>query len=310
ASSQRAESDITVPYSASNSSSIYRGRFAPSPTGPLHLGSLIAAVASFLDARKNNGQWLLRIDDLDPPREPAGAAASILDSLTRHGLLWDEDVLWQSTRAAAYELALSQMQQQDQLFQCDCSRKSLGPTGECAGHCRLRQSEINAPSATRVSAQGAPQPTFQEVLQVSANGDNEPLPSDFIVRRRDGLYAYQLAVVVDDAYQGVTHIVRGSDLMGTTTKQVFLQHTLGVNTPKYCHVPVITNSIGQKFSKQHHAPALNDNAATDNLRLALRFLCQTEPPPNLKSCREILKFSTTHWTLATIPRTLSIVAGN
>jgi glutamyl-Q tRNA(Asp) synthetase len=301
---------MRVPHSANDSSTPYRGRFAPSPTGPLHMGSLIAAVASFLDARKNNGRWLLRIDDLDPPREPAGAADSILRSLRRHGLLWDEEIVYQSKRATAYDAALNQLQQQDQLFQCDCSRKSLGPTGECAGNCRARQAQIVTPSATRVSAQHDPQPVFREALQVIVDGDDEVLPGNFIVRRRDGLYAYQLAVVVDDAYQGVTHIVRGSDLIGTTTRQVYLQQALKLATPQYCHVPVITNAAGQKFSKQHHAPALDDRDTSGNLRAALRFLCQEQPPSDMSSCEQILNFSATAWTLNTIPRTLSIVASS
>ena len=136
------------------------------------------------------------------------------------------------------------------------------------------------------------------------------LPSDFIVRRRDGLYAYQLAVVVDDAYQGITHIVRGSDLLNTTARQVYLQETLGLTTPQYCHVPVITNPAGQKFSKQHHSPALNDDTAADNLRAALSFLCQHPPPTDLANCEQILDFATDRWSLETIPRTLSIVANN
>lgn len=301
---------MRVPHSANDSSQPYRGRFAPSPTGPLHMGSLIAAIASFLDARKNNGSWLLRIDDLDPPREPVGAADTILRSLERHGLLWDEEILWQSKRTAAYEAALTQLRQQNQLFQCDCSRKSLGPTGACAGNCRARQDRVVAPSAMRISTQQACQPVFHEVLQVIADDERRPLPSDFIVRRRDGLYAYQLAVVVDDAYQGVTHIVRGSDLLDTTTRQVYLQGALGLATPQYCHVPVITNPEGKKFSKQHHAPALDDSAATGNLRIALRFLCQEQPPSDLKNCKQILHFASARWTLDLIPRTLSIVANH
>jgi glutamyl-Q tRNA(Asp) synthetase len=301
---------MRVPHSANKSSTPYRGRFAPSPTGPLHMGSLIAAVASYLDARKNNGRWLLRIDDLDPPREPAGAADSMLRSLERHGLLWDEEVVYQSNRAAAYDAALNQLRQQDQLFQCDCSRKSLGPTGECAGNCRGRQEQVAPPSATRVSAPRGNQPIFREVLQIIAGGDGKLLPSDFIVRRRDGLYAYQLAVVVDDAYQGVTHIVRGSDLLDTTARQVYLQQALRLATPQYCHVPVITNTEGQKFSKQHHAPALDNNATTDNLRAALRFLCQEQPPSGMSNCEQILHFAATAWTLKPIPRQLSIIASN
>ena len=299
-----------MPHSANNPNELYRGRFAPSPTGPLHLGSLIAAVASFLDARKNNGQWLLRIDDLDPPREPAGAADSILGSLIHHGLQWDEEVVWQSKRSTAYEVALSQLGEQGKLFHCDCSRKSLDASGACAGNCRSAQEEVLTPFAKRISVPGGYQPAFREALQNLPQEGGETLPDDFIIHRRDGLFAYQLAVVVDDAYQRVTHIVRGSDLLSTTARQVYLQETLGYTTPQYCHVPVITNPAGQKFSKQHHAPALDGNSAPNNLRAALRFLGQAKPPPQLVSCEAILKFATSAWSLEPIPRTLSIVAHN
>ena len=252
----------------------------------------------------------VRIDDLDPPREPAGAAQAIMDSLERHGLHWDEQVLWQSNRAAAYDTALAQLRQRGVLFQCDCSRKSLGHNGECAGNCRTRQAQIAPPSATRISTRGAPLPVFDEQLQTAASANQAPLPKDFIVGRRDGLYAYQLAVVVDDAYQGITHIVRGSDLLDTTARQVHVQQALGLNTPRYCHVPVITNPQGQRFSKQHHAPALEDAMAADNLRIALRFLCQQSPPQELLSCEQILAFASPRWSLDTLPRTLAIVANH
>lgn len=217
------------PESLSPSNRPYRGRFAPSPTGPLHLGSLIAAVASYLDARSNRGTWLVRMDDLDPPREIPGAAQSILDSLQQHGLHWDEDVLWQSQRHGAYQRALEQLTVCT--FQCDCSRTMLGPDGVCQRDCQSRQGEVTTPSATRITVPKGLTIHFEDLLQGSqdiALGHNS---ANFLIHRKDGLYAYQLAVVVDDAHQGITHIVRGSDLLDTTARQQFLQQQLGYTTP-------------------------------------------------------------------------------
>ena len=283
----------------------YRGRFAPSPTGPLHLGSLIAALASYLDARYHEGAWLVRMEDLDPPREEPGAALSILDSLQHHGLHHDEDVTFQGRRGPAYAAALQALQAGGHLFNCDCTRQMLGPGGACRGHCRERQEQLNSPTATRVMVPPDSHIGFADQIQ---GWQETPLGSeapDFIVKRKDGLDAYQLAVVVDDAWQGITHIVRGSDLMDSTPRQIFLQQLLGHATPIYSHIPVITDASGQKFSKQNHAPALIDGNAAANLRAALGFLNQERPPAALRGTAQILDFAISHWASANVPRLMS-----
>ena len=288
------------------SKTLYRGRFAPSPTGPLHLGSLIAALASFLDARHCGGRWLVRMEDLDPPREEAGAAERILHSLQCHGLHWDEPVLWQGERAAAYGTALDDLRASKHLFYCDCTRAILGADGACGGHCQPRQAEISSPAATRVMVPRDARIAFLDQIQGPQETALGLALPDFVVKRKDGLDAYQLAVVVDDAEQGITHIVRGSDLLDSTARQIFLQELLAYPTPRYCHLPVITNPQGQKLSKQNHAPALDDRQAATNLRGALRFLRQNEPPAALTGVAQLLTFAITHWAPQNIPVTLAI----
>jgi len=295
-----------MPDSTTSSTPPYRGRFAPSPTGPLHLGSLIAAVASYLDARKNRGAWLVRMDDLDPPREIPGAADSILNSLQQHGLYWDEDVLWQGQRGPAYRRVLEQLA--PRTFQCDCSRSTLGANGICQQSCQLRQREVTAPSATRISVQEDCVIHLNDQIQGPRNVALGQILPNFLIHRKDGLYAYQLAVVVDDDYQGITHIVRGSDLLDTTARQIFLQQALGCATPRYCHVPVIVNAEGQKFSKQNHAPALDNKNAAANLRTALDFLCQARPPLELSTPGSLLEFAVHSWSPRLIPAVMSIPA--
>jgi len=288
----------------------YRGRFAPSPTGPLHLGSLIAALASFLDARHSGGTWLVRMEDLDPPREEPGAADDILNSLRHHGLHWDEPVLYQSTRSAAYAAALAELAQGDHLFFCDCSRAALDASGACCGACRTRQSEIAGRGAIRTAVSSDCTIQFRDLLQGPQYCALGKSLTDFVVRRKDGLDAYQLAVVVDDAAQGITHVVRGADLLDSTPRQIFLQQQLTYPTPRYAHLPVITTVQGQKFSKQNHAPALNNEQAADNLRCALRFLHQADPPPTLTGAEQLLSYAIQHWVLQQVPATLAIPAAS
>ena len=288
----------------------YRGRFAPSPTGPLHLGSLIAALASFLDARHCGGTWLVRIEDLDPPREEPGAADSILTSLQCHGLYWDEEVLYQSNRSAAYATALATLSQHSRLFFCDCSRASLQPDGSCQGDCRKRQKDIAEPRAIRAIVAPDCEIEFMDRIQGPQHAALGTSLTDFVVRRKDGLNAYQLAVVVDDAAQGITHVVRGSDLLDSTPRQIYLQQQLAYPTPRYAHLPVITNGQGDKFSKQNLAPALDNARAADNLRRALRFLHQVDPPLALISTESLLRYAVEHWVLQQVPATLAIPAAS
>lgn len=279
----------------------YRGRFAPSPTGPLHLGSLIAALASYLDARHNSGIWLVRMEDLDPPREVKDAARQILNSLHNHGLHWDEDVLFQSRRGAAYAAALDKLAAAGRLFLCDCTRALLGPDGACRGNCRERQACLNGLTSTRVAVPRDCHIRFADRIQgLTDTALGADLP-DFVVRRKDGLDAYQLAVVVDDAAQGINHVVRGYDLLDSTARQILLQQLLGYPLPQYSHVPLITDAAGHKLSKQTHAPALDDHNAAGNLRAALAFLHQREPPGVLATPRAILEFASEHWDHRQVP---------
>jgi len=283
------------------------GRFAPSPTGPLHLGSLICALATFLDARANNGTWLVRMEDLDPPREVPGAAESILNSLKAHGLYWDREVLWQSQRDEAYAAVVEQLLTSGKAFHCDCSRAQLAQHNNIyQGHCRNRKLPADTAAAVRVRVEGETAISVSDQLQAPLQEDVASAVGDFIIRRRDRLYAYQLAVVVDDSWQGINQVVRGSDLYDSTPRQVFLQQLLALPTPTYTHIPVITNGEGQKLSKQTHAPALNDDQAIDNLRLALHFLGQSPPASQIRRLDLLLQHAVEHWQIRTIPARMGI----
>jgi glutamyl-Q tRNA(Asp) synthetase len=286
----------------------YRGRFAPSPTGPLHLGSLIAALASYLDARHHGGAWLVRMEDLDPPREVAGAADEILQGLQKHGMHWDGDVQFQSERGTAYAAALRELALAGHLFHCDCTRARVGPGGSCQGGCRQRQDALREPTAIRVTIPADCHIEFEDQVQGVIGAALGADGADFVVKRKDGLDAYQLAVVVDDAWQGITHIIRGSDLLDSTARQIFLQQVLGYPTPHYSHIPVITDQAGIKFSKQSHAPAMDDREAPANLRAALQFLQQAAPPAHLDTPGKILASACRNWAPQNIPATLSIPA--
>lgn len=288
----------------------YRGRFAPSPTGPLHLGSLVAALASLLHARSAGGAWLLRIEDIDPPREQPGASAAILHSLAQHGLHWDGDVLWQSQRRAAYDAALAALRSGGHLFACACSRRELGPAGSCQRDCRSRRAPPDGPSALRVAVPLDFESRWQDPWQGTQHWPLGRQLTDFVVRRKDGFYAYQLAVVVDDAHQGITDIVRGADLLDSTPRQHLLQQLLGYPQPRYAHIPVLADSSGQKLSKQSLAPALDDATALDNLRLALHYLGQPAPPAAANGTRALLDFALRHWSPWRLPRAPEVTAGH
>lgn len=258
----------------------YRGRFAPSPTGPLHAGSLVAALASWLDARAADGVWLVRIEDLDPPREVPGAGREILRQLGACGLESDEPVMHQSTRAAAYEAALLALRDQGLVYGCACSRKDIeaaiaarpgGPEGVYPGTCAQR---IVAPAAVRAWRVRVPAETVRFVDR-AVGPYSQRLASevgDFVIRRADGWWAYQLAVVVDDGEQRITDVVRGADLLDNTPRQVFLQRALGLPQPRYLHVPVVVNALGEKLSKQTLAPPLDTADPLAALEQAARHL--------------------------------------
>jgi glutamyl-Q tRNA(Asp) synthetase len=261
----------------------YVGRFAPSPTGPLHLGSLVAAVASHDDARAHGGQWLVRMEDLDTPREVPGAADAILQSLADHGLVADAPVLYQSTRHAAYQAAFDTLVSLGVVYPCACTRKEIADSaaaqGEPARHaelvypgtCRHGLAAGRTPRAWRVRVHGTPiQFIDRQLGSVEQNLANEV--GDFVLKRADGQWAYQLAVVVDDAMQGITDVVRGDDLLGSTARQLFLQKLLRLPTPRYWHVPVVPAEDGFKLSKQNGATALDSAKVKENLAWARQYV--------------------------------------
>ena len=229
--------------------SSYTGRFAPSPTGSLHFGSLTAALASYLDARAVAGRWLLRIEDIDPPREKPGASDDILRALETYGLHWDGEVLFQHTRHDAYRAALDELHKASLAYPCTCTRKELADyLPSYPGFCRNRTGTPDKPHAIRMNGQDQSL-TFHDRIQQVQTFSLKQL-GDFVIFRKDGLFAYQLAVTVDDDWQGITDIVRGVDLLDSTPRQICLQNALGYHTPTYAHLPVITNEQGEKLSKQ------------------------------------------------------------
>lgn len=277
----------------------YIGRFAPSPTGPLHFGSLVAALASWLDARANQGKWFLRIEDLDPPRESASAPAIIQRQLEAFGLTWDGTPLFQSTRLEAYEHALAQLSKDNRVFICDCPRKSV--RGIYPGTCREKKAGCDTivTGAVRFRVPAKIQTVFDRVSGVH-EFDLTTEVGDFIVQRRDGRAAYQLAVVVDDAYQGVTDIVRGNDLLDSTPRQQCLIDALGFNPIRYAHLPVVLGTDHQKLSKQAHATPLSTVNPIKLLHAALTTLGQTNIS-DTENVESLLEQATANWSLPRIP---------
>ena len=247
-----------------------RGRFAPTPNGPLHLGSLLAAVGSWLFARHAGGRWLVRVEDLDPPREVPGAAAGQLATLARFGLVPDEPVLAQSTRGGAYLQALEQLRRADAAYPCWCSRKDLAPLGGRHPHRCIAPPGGDAPAwRVRVDARVV---AFDDRVRGPQRFRLDAVEGDFVVFRRDGLAAYQLAVVVDDHAQGITEVVRGSDLLDSTPRQIHLQRLLGLPTPAYAHLPLLMDASGAKLGKSTGAAALDRAPPAATLRQVLRLL--------------------------------------
>jgi glutamyl-Q tRNA(Asp) synthetase len=280
----------------------YIGRFAPSPTGPLHIGSLIAALASYCDARAVGGRWLLRMEDIDPPREIPGASDLILRQLEAYGFDWDGEVLFQHTRSDAYRDAIAQLRHQGQVFWCRCSRTELARAGGAVypGYCRAFHDE-RADAAVRLHVPSGVV-SFEDRVFSTQQENVADTVGDFVIRRRDGLFAYQLAVVVDDAFQGITDVVRGADLLDNTARQIVLQTLLGLPTPRYLHLPLVMNTDGEKLSKQTFARALPLTADSRLLWQALDFLHQ-QPPSELFDAppRELLDWGVAHWQPQRIP---------
>jgi len=261
----------------------YRGRFAPSPTGSLHFGSLVAAVGSYLDARFNRGDWLVRIEDIDRQRKVPGAASEILYVLETLGMEWDGTVMYQSQRSEAYRNAMDTLDKLGFIYPCSCSRKEIadssimGVSGPVyPGTCLKNPAPINKAHALRVRT-GNDVIEFIDGLRGLYSQRLQHDIGDFVLRRADGMYAYQLAVVVDDAEQQITHVVRGVDLLDSTPRQILLQRLLGYATPSYLHLPVVTNALGEKLSKQTHAAPIDVSNALTQLIDALHFLGQKPP---------------------------------
>jgi glutamyl-Q tRNA(Asp) synthetase len=289
------------------------GRFAPTPSGPLHFGSLVAALGSALDARCREGRWLVRIEDVDTPRAVSGIAEGMLATLERFGFEWDGEILWQSRRTGIYAAALERLKAGGHVFPCACSRRDLAEVPDSAlardgsrrypGTCRDGLPPGAVPRAWRVRAGKIIR--FEDAVQGCQEEDLARDVGDYVVLRADGIFAYQLAVVVDDAKQGVTHVVRGADLLGSTARQIHLQTLLGLPVPAYAHLPAATNAAGEKLSKQTLARAIDEDSPPHMLTTALDFLGQN-PPDELSgaSVREVWAWALDNWGMGRVPRVL------
>ncbi|MGB1197605.1 MAG: tRNA glutamyl-Q(34) synthetase GluQRS [Thalassotalea sp.] len=285
----------------------YRGRFAPSPSGLLHFGSLITALASYLDARKNNGTWLVRIEDIDPPRELAGASDKILTTLDAYGLHWDEQVLYQSKQSERYLALLNRLHKSHLCYYCQCTRANIKAIGGIyQGHCRTLGCSYNNAAIRLIN--NHPTSHFTDIIQGNVRGDAALAHEDFIIHRKDGLFAYQLAVVADDIYQNITHIIRGCDLLEPTMRQLTLFQTLASHTPQYGHIPLAVTREGFKLSKQNNAPAIDISAPQASLVAALEFLGQ-QPEKSLltASVSQIIDWGIAHWCIQRVPKKQEIV---
>ncbi|WP_091339528.1 tRNA glutamyl-Q(34) synthetase GluQRS [Alkalimonas amylolytica] len=286
------------------------GRFAPSPSGPLHFGSLVAALASYLQVKSSQGLWLVRMEDIDEPRCQPGAADTILRTLEQFGLLWDGPVWYQSQRKARYQAIFEQLQQQGLLYGCDCPRKSITAMGGLYnGYCRHRQLS-NSPSQPLAWRLHCPAVATEFTDLVLGKQQLDPVfcEEDYVIKRRDGLFAYQLVVVVDDMDQGVTEVMRGADLLTMTTRQQQLFALLGATAPRYGHIPLASSSPGQKLSKQNHAPALDACQAVPLLLQALQYLGQPTPAElQSASVAELIAFAVSNWHLELVPKQTEIL---
>lgn len=279
----------------------YRGRFAPSPTGLLHAGSLVAAVGSWLCARHTGGQWLLRMEDIDPPREMAGSADAILAALPAFGLMADAPVIYQSSRIAAYDAAFEQLRRADLVFPCWCSRSDLAAAHGLHrdGRCIASADPARAPAwRIRVPDEGI---HFADALQGPQSQHLRDEVGDFVIRRVEGFYSYQLACVVDDAWQGITDVVRGNDLLDSTPRQIWLQHCLGLPTPRYLHLPLVLDSQGRKLSKSERSLEVNPAEPLPALRRALSFLGMT-PDENATDASHLLDTALAHFDPRNLPQ--------
>lgn len=284
----------------------YVGRFAPSPSGPLHFGSLICALASFLHAKQANGKWLVRIEDIDTPRVDNNMSPLILDTLSAHGMQWDADVVYQSQRHPLYQSILNKFNREGSLYACQCTRKQIRSRAEYYDrHCRDRNLHFeNRALRWRNDAQNT---QFCDCHYGLVQANDAVAKEDPVLRRADGIFTYQLAVVADDIDQKVTHIVRGADLIDTTPLQISLFDALAYVSPTYLHIPIATNVAGQKLSKQNFAPALDNDQAINNLKSALVFLgAQAHDFANIYSIGSLIDWAIVHWQPESLPLKMEI----
>jgi glutamyl-Q tRNA(Asp) synthetase len=292
---------------ASEGATIYRGRFAPSPTGDLHFGSLVAAVGSYLDARANGGEWLVRIDDLDPPREVPGSVNRILHTLETLGFGWDREVIYQSQRHDSYRERIEQLRREGRVYACQCTRREIAAAGRAGadgpvypGTCRLGGLSWKAGRSLRLLTRDEPVEVTDRIQGTVAQ-QVETDVGDFVLRRADGYYAYQLATVTDDAFQEISHVVRGADLLQSTPRQIHLQQALGLTTPEYAHLPLAVDTDGRKLSKQHRDLPVNPLLPMPALLGALAFLGQALPPETPSNVEEFWTWAIGRWDLRRIP---------
>ncbi|WP_135384177.1 tRNA glutamyl-Q(34) synthetase GluQRS [Vibrio tasmaniensis] len=283
----------------------YIGRFAPSPSGPLHFGSLVAALGSYFQAKSNQGQWLVRMEDLDPPREMAGAADLILKTLEAYHLYWDGEVVYQSQRHDLYQAQIDQWVTDNQAYYCQCTRKQIKSLGGFySGHCRDKGLVDSGEQAVRL-CMDFPIESFDDVRHGTIQIPKALAEEDFIIKRRDGLFAYNLAVVLDDIEQGVTEVVRGADLIEPTGRQISLYKTLKQKNVSYLHLPLATDGLGNKLSKQNHATAIDLDNPKPTLINAMRFLGFDIPNALFEaSMHEVLLWGCQQWNVNQLPDSL------
>jgi glutamyl-Q tRNA(Asp) synthetase len=285
----------------------YRGRFAPSPSGLLHFGSLVTALASYLDAKHNDGTWLVRIEDIDPPREQKGAASHILKTLEAYGMFWDEEVLYQSQQTALYNDVLHHLAEQTLSYRCNCTRatiKALG--GVYQSHCKDLAIADKHSSIRLVNSIATHQ--YTDIIQGEVTCNPMLAAEDFIIHRKDGLFAYQLAVVIDDIHQGISHIIRGCDLLEPTARQLSFFKIIKAQRAQYGHVPLVVTQEGYKLSKQNKAPVINIKKPQHSIIQALDFLGQS-PPQELVSysVEEMMQWAITNWSINKIAKKTQIM---
>ena len=284
------------------------GRFAPSPTGPLHFGSLTSALASYLQVRQGQGQWLVRMEDLDPPREVSGASDEILQQLDNHGLHWDSSVLYQSNRLESYREALESLSDLGLIYHCQCNRQRISALGGIYdGHCRNLQLGKTGSAMRLIIRDRDTTISFVDQIMGHYQQQLRSEVGDFVLQRRDKLFSYQLAVVVDDQFQSISQVMRGADLLDSTPRQIYLQQSLGYQQPEYAHLPLALNGEGQKLSKQNHAASLQVGRESHNLWQALNWLRQ-EPPHELQyqSVDEILAWALSRWDVHKLGHQLGV----